>query len=228
MAGRKQYSKYTPNRYQSRFVEKPKRQYLKRNASDNWVNKHGVEITQEERKAFTKAVNAINRKHEKMIKTTDTLPRVWAERDSNGNLVKKEGDSVAQVRGMGRPPEMIIAKRSKDLQRFKSKSEFKKYMKELDRINTDPEKYVKERIRGYKRNFIKTLEDTYGDEGEDIKNKIRRMNPEKYMELVTQSDELRIEWIYPVKNQDANDKLNIMRALLGMKEKDSYSVEEYE
>lgn len=228
MAGRKQNSKYTPNRYQSRFVEKPKRQNLKRNASDNWVNKHGVEITQEERKAFTKAVNAVNRKHEKMLKNTDPLPRVWVERDSNGNLVRKEADSVSQVRLMGRPSEMIIAKRTKNLQRFESKSEFKKYMKELDRINTDPEEYVKERIRGYKRNFTQALEDVYGDEASDIKMKIRMMKPEEYMKLVTQSDELRIEWIYPVKGQDANDKLNTIRALLGMKEKESYSEEEYE
>ena len=229
MGGVKREKKYTPNRYMQRFTEKQKRTNLKRDPSGNWKNKHGLIITQEDRKAFEREVNAVNRKHEKMLRETDKLARRYADTDpATGKKIIVEEGSVQQLRMMYRPSEMIISKRTKNLQRFENKKEFNSYMRELRRINKNPDNYIAERIRLYKRNYAKVLTDVYGEAGEDIARKIKSMNRDEYMKLVTQSDELRIEWVYPVKGEDANDKLNTIRALLGMKEVDTYGEEIYD
>lgn len=184
---------------------------LKRTSSGNLVNKHGVTFTPEEKRAMTNAVRAANRKAAKMKAETDQIPRRVGGKDT--------GQKLGELRLMNREENFTLQKRSMSLNRIKSRSQFEKYMKELDYINDDPQAYVEDKIRGYKRNFTKALRENFGDEAKDIEMKIRMMKPQQYMELVESNDELRIEYVYPDKD-GASWKLEEMRAALGMPSKE--------
>lgn len=207
---------YEGRQYQGGRVEG--RKNLTRLPNGNIINQEGVMFTEEEKKKMEQLVNSVNRKRVRMQKVSDQLPRKNAGKDT--------GDKLGQLRLMGKEDEFILSRRSKSLQRFTSREQFDNYVKSLERA-LDPN-YITERIRDYKRNYLKGFQETFGDAGKDVYMKIRMMKPDEYMKLVQSDEKLEINFYYTSTEKDA--KLNVIRAALGMKQKDEdfYDGDEYE
>lgn len=171
-------------------------------------NQYGVVFTDAEKRRLESAVNSANRKRRKMLETEAKLPRMVGGRDT--------GDTVRSLQLMGKESDFIIQRKTKSLQRFKSKEDYDRYLKNLERVNSRD--YVTERIKLYKRNHIKALENAFGDEAKDIAMKIRMMKPKEYMELVQSDENLEVSYIYDP--SAAEGKMNTMRAALGMRLKE--------
>lgn len=191
------------------------RKNLTRTSSGLIKNQHGVTFTESEKKLLESRVNAVNRKHNKMKRAEATLPRKYAGREM--------GDTVGSLQLMGKESDFIIAKRTKSLQRFRSREQFENYLDSLKTANSPD--YIRDRIRGYKANHMQSLRDAYGDDAKDIIMKIRMMKPDEYMKLVQQDETMEIGFNYP----PDQSKLNAMRSALGMKLKDDdFYMEEYD
>lgn len=191
------------------------RKNLKRTPSGDLINQYGVTFTEKEKRALESAVNSANRKRSNMLKQEATLPRMVGGKDT--------GDTVGSLHLMGKESDFILAKKTKSLQRFQSKEQYTKYMENLQRVNSPT--YVDERIKLYKRNHMKALENAYGDNAKDIIMKIRMMKPKDYMKLIQSNEDLEIAYVYDP--AEASGKLNQMRANLGMKLKEDYIDDEY-
>lgn len=171
-----------------------------------YKNQHGVEFTFEEKRKLDNAANLANKKRMAMLKNEKQLPLFVAG--------KYTGVDVSHR--IGAESDFILARKSKSLQRFKTKSEYNNYMKNLDRVNS--KEYVLDRVRLYKRNHMKALENVFGTEAKDVIMKIRMMKPEDYMHLVQSDEFLEVSYVY---DPDAlAGKLNQIRAALGMKLKE--------
>lgn len=191
------------------------RKNLKKNESGEWVNQYGVTFTPEERKKLENEVNKANSKRARYIEKAGKLPRKVGG--------KETGDTVKSLQIMGREQEFVLARRSKSLQRFKSRDDFEDYMKSLKKINSP--NYLDERTREYKRNHITALENAFGDDAKDVMMKIRMMKPSEYRKLIEQDEDMSISYIYDPSEKSA--RLNRIRASLGMNLKeDDYTEEE--
>lgn len=210
MANKRQRKKNSKKDYtgeQYRGGRKQGRKNLVR-TDTGYVNQYGVTFTEQEKKALVSAVNSANRKRANMLKAEATLPRKIAGKDT--------GDTVASLQLMGRESDFILAKKSKSLQRFQTRKDYERYMKNLERVNSRD--YLTERVRQYKRNHMKAIENAYGDEAKDVVMKIRMMKPQDYMRMVQSDEMLEINYIYDPSARSG--KLNQLRASLGMKLKE--------
>ena len=194
----------------------PGRKNLKKTDTGNLVNQFGVTFSPEEKRALENAVNTANRKRARMLKEAATLPRMVSGRDT--------GDTIGSLQLMGKESDFILAKKTKSLQRFRSRDQYDNYMKTLQRVNS--REYLDDRIRLYKRNHMKALENAFGDEAKDVMMKIRMMKPKDYMQMIQQDESLEISYIYDPTARSG--KLNQIRASMGMKLKDeSMDIEDY-
>lgn len=181
---------------------------LKRLDDGRLQNAQGVVFTEAEKKALEKLVNSANAKRVKMLKMEATLPRYVRGVDTGQNL--------GQLQLMGKESDFIITRKSKSLQRFKSREEFDKYLSYLEKVNKKD--YITERIRLYKRNHQKALQNVFGDSSKDVQMKIRMMKPDEYMKMVESNEELEISYVYDLSQLEG--KLNQIRASLHMKLKE--------
>lgn len=174
------------------------RKNLKR-VDGGYQNQHGVTFTEEQKKALEKAVNRSNYRRKKQLAEVDRL-----------------NPNHAQLRLMGKESDFILSQQSKSLQRFKSMEDYEKFMDKQARIQSG--EYLEDRTRLYKRNYMKALDNVFGDDAKDVKMRVRMMKPEKFRELV-ESDELaEINYIYDPSAKSG--KLNQIRASFGMKQKE--------
>lgn len=179
-------------------------------------NQHGVIFTDKEKRALESAVVRANRKRSEQLKEAATLPRTVRGKDT--------GDTLATKLQMGFESDFIIAKKSKSLQRFTNKTEFNKYMKYLEKVNS--KEYLDERTRLYKRNYIKALENVHGDNARDVKMKVRMMKPADFRKIIEQDELVEISDVYAP--QDKASELERIRTSFGMKSKDNDPFYEYE
>lgn len=184
------------------------RKNLTKTPTGDVVNQYGVTFSTADKRALENAVNSANRRRKKMLKEAATLPRMVAGRDT--------GDTVGSLQLMGKESDFILAKKTKSLQRFRSRDQYEAYMKNLQRVNSPD--YLDERIRMYKRNHMKALENAYGDDAKDVIMKIRMMKPKDYMKMIQQDETLEISYVYDP--TERTGKLNQMRASMGMKMKE--------
>ena len=191
------------------------RKNLKKTTSGDLVNQFGVVFTPDEKKALESAVNTANRKRARMLKQEATLPRRVMGVDT--------GDTVGSLQLMGKESDFILSRKSKSLQKFKTREDYERYMKNLHRVNQKD--YVTERVKLYKRNHMKALENAFGDEAKDIIMKIRMMKPKDYMKMIQSEETLEISYIYDPSARSG--KMNQMRASMGMRLKEEDMEEEW-
>lgn len=204
--GKKGATKYEGKQYTGGRVEG--RKNLKKLDNGNYLNQHGIEFSVSDRKALESAVNRANRKRKKMLEEEAKLPRVVQGEDT--------GQTVGELHLMGKESDFILSRKTKSLQRFKSREQYESYMRNLERVNSSD--YIQERVKLYKRNHMQALENVFGDEAKDVVMKIRMMKPKDYMELIQSDEDLEISYIY---DPSANTgKLNQIRRSLGMKQKE--------
>lgn len=196
MARKKKFAPSTPNRQKN----------LKRDAKGAYLNQYGVRFTEAEKKALESKVTSVNRKRKRQLENISGLSRKVGGKDT--------GDIIKTKMILDDEPEFILAKRSKSLQRFQTRAQFNQYMRNLDKAMSP--NYELERKRLYKRNYIKAMEKEFGDpeQWKDIKNKIQRMNPDKFIKLVNSDDSMEIKFVYDP--QDAQGRMNQIRGALGM------------
>lgn len=175
-------------------------------------NQHGVTFTDAERRRLESLVVRANKKRRDQLKEAATLPRMVRGEDT--------GDTLATKLQMGFESDFIIAKKSKSLQRFQTKTEYNKYINYLERVNS-PE-YLDERTRLYKRNYIDALRRVHGDAAKDIEMKVRMMKPADFRKKIEQEELVEISDIYA--EQDKAAAREQLRASFGMrsKEEDDY------
>lgn len=161
-------------------------------------NQYGVTFTAEQKKALERAVDRSNYRRKKQLAEADKL-----------------NPNHSQLRLMGKESDFIITRQSKSLQRFKSMEEYEQFMDKQARIQSG--EYLEDRTRLYKSNYMKAIDNVFGEAGAGVKMKVRMMKPEKFRELVeTLGDEMEIGYIYDP--QARMGKLNKIRSLLGMRE----------
>lgn len=165
---------------------------------EGYQNKYGVTFTPEQKKALERAVDRSNYRRKKML-----------EREMEVN----DYEDLSDLRTMGKESVYSISRQSKSLQRFKSMEEYEAYMDKQARIQSG--EYQLERARLYKRNFIDSLMETYGDEAKDIAMKVRMMKPDEYMLKVAGDEVLEISFV--PSDRKVTGRLNQLRAHLGMK-----------
>lgn len=182
---------------------------------EGFENQYGVTFTKQEKQALEQAVNTANRKRKRMLEDASKLPR---------KLYGQEvGGTVGDLQLMGKESDFILARKTKSLQRFHSKEDYNRYMRNLQRVNSKD--YITARIRKYKHNFTKSLLEVYGPDAMDIAMKVRMMKPEEYMRMVEADETLEIR--YEPSDMLISGRLNQIRAALGMKLKDEWAEETY-
>lgn len=186
----------------------PGQKNLKKTDAGTLLNQYGVEFTPEERKALERTVNTANRKRTRMLKEEAKLPRKIRGVDS--------GDTVGSLHLMGKESDFILSRKTKSLQRFRDRESFDRYMENLHKVNSKD--YLTDRIRLYKRNHMKAIENAFGDDAKDIVMKIRMMKPKDYMKMVQSEEMLEISYIYDPGARSG--RLNQIRASMGMKLKE--------
>lgn len=180
------------------------------------MNQHGVEFSPEDKRLLENEVNKANRKRMKMLEAEGQLPRKRGGKDT--------GDTVRSLQLMGKESDFIISRKSKSLQKFKSREQFESYLDSLRQVNSPT--YLDDRTRLYKRNHMQALENVFGDAAKDVIMRIRMMKPEKYRELLQSDEDMEINYIYDPSQMSA--KLNQIRASLGMNQKEDDWDEEYD
>lgn len=192
---------------------------LKKTSTGMLVNQYGVKFTEEEKKALYNAVSRVHRKRDKMLKAEAELPRLGSKTSTASNK---------GLQLLGKESDFIISKKTRSLQRFQTKDQYKDYMKYLKRVERPD--YVTEKVREYKRNYMKGLDSEFGANAKDLKMKIRMMKPADFMKMIQTNENLEISELYPVGDSKA-ERLNRLRAEWGMNPKDddeSYEDEYYE
>lgn len=178
------------------------RKNLKKLENGNLQNQYGVEFTQEDKKKLESMVNRANRKRMQMLEKEGDLPRLVGGKDT--------GQKVSQLQLMGKESDFILARKSKSMQRFKSREDFEKYLSNVER-SLSPD-YIDERTRLYKKSHITALKNAFGAEATDIITQIQFMKPEDYRELIQSDEDLEVSYLYGPEAMEA--KLEQMRASL--------------
>lgn len=140
-------------------------------------NQYGVMFTEKEKKKLESLVNTVNRKRKSIM--TD-------ER-------KKDIRSALGVHPdfeMGVHPEknlwatgadtLLTRQRSKSLQRFKTKDEYRMYIKELKNLSSKD--YVAKRMKLHKRNKIKALKSVVGNN--DVVKGLNKLSEKEWGEII--------------------------------------------
>ena len=162
-----------------------------------YENEHGVQFTEREKKQLESLVNSVNRKRKKIMtdkKLLDTRTALGVDPDfvfgfhSEKNLWGTGADTL------------LTKNRSKSLQRFKTKEEFKTYMKDLRRLSDV--KYVEKRIKMAQKNKIKALESVFGDDAKEMVKGLRRLSPEEYQKVLSNHSLPSINYMYSDEEYD--------------------------
>ena len=176
----------------------PGKKNLKR-VDGGYINQHGVTFTEEQKKALERAVNRSNYVHKKMQAEADAI-----------------NPNNAQLRLMGKESDFIISRQSKSLQRFKSMADYESFMEKQAKIQSG--EYLDDRTRLYKRNYMKALDNAFGDDAKDVKMKVRMMKPADFRAMVERDELAEIGYIYDPSAKAG--KLNQIRATFNMNEKE--------
>lgn len=179
-----------------------------RRVEGGWENQHGVVFTDKERRAIKKATDASMAKRQAEY-------QMWLDSPVyvNGNKV---ADHRRNLDTMGKKPEFIVAEQSYDLQEFTSRDEFNRYMKKQERIATG--RYERDKMRLYKRNFMTSLKNVYGDDAKDVIHKIQFMPQDEFYKRILQDERLEIK--YAPSDQKIDGRLDEIRHALTMELKD--------
>ena len=175
-----------------------KRPRLKRSDTGGYINKHGIEISDAEKRRLESLVNSINRKRRKQLEF---------ERST------KEGEGLQNI---GHESDIILAKRSKSVHQFRSREAFENRIRTLERVNE--KSYIDARVELYRKNYLTALDNAFGNEANDIKLMIRTMSAKQYMEKVQGNEDLEFGYIYGP--DDIQVKLNQIRKALGLPAKE--------
>lgn len=170
----------------------------------NLINQHNVEFTVAEKKHLESLVNSANRKRKRMKEKEENLFRIVG-----GKVTTQK---ISEVRTLGDESDFILQPKSKSLQRFKTRDDFERYIRNLERVTKRD--YIPMRQKIYKENHLKAIENTFGKDNE-VYQTIANMPMNQYLQTVASDiDFLEIQYIYS--EEDIEIKLEAMRESLGL------------
>lgn len=187
---------------------------------DYIINKYDVKISHDEARRLENLVRRVNRKRAAMEKAFSDKPLYYGR--------QRLDESREQLRLMGEEMDIMIRKRSASLHQFASRGSFNKYMKSLERAAATD--YIEYRAKLYKRNYMKALQENYGEYPELLKGvlmKVRMMKPADFVEWVGTDRLGQIKFHYDVGGKV--QRLNDLRDRVGLRDNGAYrDVEEME
>lgn len=104
--------------------------------------------------------------------------------------------------------DFIYRKKSTRLNKFRNKTEFKKYIRSLERITSG--KYQKYITKIYRSNYNRALSNTLNSEADEIINILNTLSDDEFMELTLNEELENIGYVYyePISKQNKIEKLN--------------------
>lgn len=170
------------------------------------INQNGVAFTDKEKKTLEYLVNSANRKRKRLSEQEDNLPF------KTGGI--ETGASVKQLKTLGYETDFLMAKKSKSLQRFKSKKEYTKYIRQLKKV-LDP-KYLDKKADDYRKNYIKKVRNVFGGDGKEIIKKLMGMTGNEFASIAKSDEALHLSYLYGPDHYIA--KLKQVKGALGILE----------
>lgn len=174
-----------------------------------YINVEGVFFSHEDKKALERAVNTANRKRARMLKEAANLPRKEGGRDLGVTI----GESLGL---MEKESDFILRRKTKSLQRFKTRKQFDTYLANLKRVNQ--RNYIDIRIHQYKDNYCTALKNAFGKDAEPLVEKIKGMTNREYLRMVESDVLMEIGYVYS--EEEHYMKLNTIRNGLGLESVD--------
>lgn len=180
-------------------------------------NENNVLFTPEERKALENAVNRANYKRKKQVNEWEAAPHKIGGRQI--------APDKTQLKLMGDEPDLIITRKSKSLQQFKTKDEYYTYMEYLNRVNQKD--YLDSRISLYKENYIKALKKSLNDKRvvAPLEAKIKSMSNKDFYKLALSDKLLSIKEAYLYRNKAKQAKR--LYKTFGVKGRDELDIIDY-
>lgn len=146
--------------------------FLVKGAEKPIVTKEGVKTTQYQKRELLTKVNAINaRRRAELKKAAPSTEKGTMGTIRENNLLPKNAD-INKVK----------------------KSAWAKYVESVEKQSKDS--YSDERIECYKKNFIKGLENAFGEKGNNLKQLAMQLSGDTLMEMYYNDPVLQIDFIY--------------------------------
>ena len=181
---------------------RPKGSKSLKRTKNGFRNQYGIEFTEKERRDLRNSITRSNRWIDKQRAAEGQLDLYV------GGINK--GVKKSQLQLMGQESDFIISQQKGTLQEFRTKKEYREYMKKQKLIQSG--RYLEFKTRAYKENHQAAIKNVFGDAGKGLAMRIRMMKPEQYRRMI-QSDELAdIQFVYD--EIDAQSKLETLHALL--------------
>lgn len=143
-------------------------------------NQYGVLFTENEKKKLESLVNTVNRKR-KSIMTDERKKDVRSALGVHPDF--EYGVHPEKNLWATGADTLLTRSRSKSLQRFKTKDEYRKYMKELKNLSSKD--YVTKRMKLHKKNKIKALKSVIGEH--DIVKGLRKFSEKEWGEIIAKN-----------------------------------------
>lgn len=171
---------------------------------DFLVNQHDIKFTDAEKRKLESLVNSANRKRRRMLQAEGGLERFVAGRAT--------GQSIAESTGrMGKESDFVLAKKTKSLNRFRSKKDYDRYIANLEKVVKRD--YVKARVEQYRDNWAKAIESVYGDDAKELIERVETMTVNEYIKAVQEDEILEINEVYIPTNEKGKQFNKIEKAI---------------
>lgn len=150
-------------------------------------NKHGVHFTKGERKKLESLVNSANRKRRAMLKYEKDLPYMLGGRSKGGTI----GETVGSMEWES---DFVLAQKSKSLQKFQSKKEYKKYVKALQHVVKRD--YITQKVELYQKNYAKGVQNELEEFAGPIVAKLKSLTTKQFLKYAQGDEALAIKFVY--------------------------------
>lgn len=162
------------------------KQEYKNDVKNTTANKNNVSFTKQEIKELTKLAKGSNKIRDRILKHEGGLLAILG-----GELSDK---TVKQTYGlMGRESDFVLTKKSSDINRFRSKAEFERYITYLREVNKP--NYLNNKIENYRNNFIQSLKNVYGNNADKLIAKLKTLSLPEYADLISRGDLFEISYL---------------------------------
>lgn len=201
----KQIRDYLKEQDNSKFLNRNLYRYVK--------NKHGVVLSMEEKKEFQKNIDKINKENKKQMRKLEKTPM-----KHNG---KELGYSAGEnARLMGDSRINMFRPRSKSIDRFRTRGEFKKAKQS---VNSRANQNLLELNQTYRRNYITAMEKQLNGNANHIIELIMSMPLDQMVSISLSTTDADIDFVYSLEETMA--KVKVLESVWGYDGDDSVAVE---
>ena len=159
---------------------------------------NGERITKKEQQLFKNEVAKTNRKRKKLL---EDLPE----------------KAKSKYKDFGVESDWVMRKKSTSFSRFRNKKEFKSYLNQLKRVNSN--EYINKLVNTYKENYKKAIRQVFNSNGDDIIDFIDSLSNEEFRQLSLNEDIEDIGFVYYGPISARNKLLKLQRQVNKLRRK---------